>query len=60
MFVIETLHTRSAKVLKETEALVSEHEFLTPEDKQKIVERVRSLTPKTEALPAAALNKYKR
>jgi hypothetical protein len=37
LFVIETLHTRSAEVLKETAALVSEHEYLTPEDKQIIL-----------------------
>jgi hypothetical protein len=60
VFVIETLHTRSAKVLKETAALVSEHEYLTPEDKQIIVKRVHALSPRTESLPAAALNKFKR
>ena len=60
MFVIETLHTRSARVLKETAALVSEHEYLTPEDKQTICKRVKDLSPRTEGLPAAALNKFKR
>ena len=60
MFVIETLHTRSSKVLKETAAPVSEHDFLTPEDKQTIIQRVHVLSPKTDGLPAAAVNKYKR
>ncbi|CAB4044915.1 Hypothetical predicted protein, partial [Paramuricea clavata] len=60
VFVIETLHTRSAEVLKETAALVSEHEYLTPEDKQSIIERVHALSPRTDGLPAAAVNKYKR
>ena len=60
VFVIETLHTRSAEVLKETAALVSEHEYFTPEDKQIIIERVHTLSPRTDGLPAAAVNKYKR
>ena len=60
VFVIETLHTRSAEVLKETAALVSEHEYLTLEDKQIIIERVHALSPRTDGLPAPAVNKYKR
>ncbi|XP_028414728.1 nuclear anchorage protein 1-like isoform X2 [Dendronephthya gigantea] len=60
VFVIETLHTRSAKVLKETEALVLEHEYLSPENKEEVIERVHSLSPRTDGLPAAAVNKYKR
>jgi hypothetical protein len=58
VFVIETLHTRSAEVLKETAALVPKN--VTPEDKQIIIERVHALSPKTDGLPAAAVNKYKR
>jgi hypothetical protein len=46
--------------LKETAALVSEHEYLTAEDKQIIIERVHALSPRTDGLPAAAVNKYKR
>jgi hypothetical protein len=58
--VIETFHTRSAEVLKETAALVPKNEYVTPEDKQIIIERVHALSPRTNGLPAAAVNKYKR
>ena len=60
VFVIETLHTRSGKVLAETEELVSTHTVLSPEDKEAIQQRVKVLHPRKDALPAAALNKYKR
>jgi hypothetical protein len=60
VFVIETLHTRSAEVLKETAALVPKNEYVTPEDKQIIIERVHALSPRTDGLPAAAVNKYER
>ena len=60
VFVIETLHTRSAEVLKETAALVPKNEYVTPEDKQIIIECVHALSPRTDGLSAAAVTKYER